>query len=398
MGPWRQRSGRDLRFLSLSVTVLALTLAKVSLPAGGMRAGATTNVVEDPQTIRPEDRRAFEMNRRLARGVNLGLSTNEQDYELIKEAGFNHVRLMIFPFRECLNEPPYTLEPRYLNRIQWALDQCSQRGLAVVLDHHEYQAMKQQPTELHDKFMASWVQLADRFKEAPDTVCFEILNEPDLKLHPYWNDYLREALGIIRQHNSSRIVFVEPIDSANIQNLPDLDLPETDRNLIVSFHYYSPFIFTHQNAGWVKYTTWQYLGGSGTEIWRGIKWEGTQRQQEAIRQDFDQAAEWGRQHRRPLNLGEFGATGVADMESRARYAGFCCSELEARGISWSYFAFSGGFGIYDTETNNWHPLLLEAVMPHPLKRYHQSHEFPYLPEAAQQRESLKNQRYFQWPH
>ena len=187
---------------------------------------------------------------------------------------------------------------------------------------------------------------------------------------------------------------MEPIDSANLENLPDLELPEADRNLIVSFHYYSPFMFTHQNADWVKYTTWRYLGGGGTEVWKGMKWEGTQRQQEAIRQDFDQAMEWGRKHRRPLNLGEFGATGAADMESGARYAGFCCSELEARGISWSYYCFSCDFGIHDAQTKNWHPLLLEAVMPHALKRYHQSHEMPYVPEAAQKRQPCRTKSTF----
>ena len=95
--------------------------------------------------IRPEDQNAFAMNRRLARGINHELSVNEQDYEIIKEGGFNHVRLMIHPFDQCEKQPPYTLKTEYLDQIQRVLDQCTKRGLAVILDHHEYQAMKQDP-------------------------------------------------------------------------------------------------------------------------------------------------------------------------------------------------------------------------------------------------------------
>ena len=84
---------------------------------------------------------------------------------------------------------------------------------------------------------------ADRraLQGAPDDVLFEILNEPNKKLTPeLWNPLLREALAIIRQSNPRRTVVVGPTSWNNIKDLAKLELPEEDRNLIVTVHYYSP--------------------------------------------------------------------------------------------------------------------------------------------------------------
>jgi len=39
-----------------------------------------------------------------------------------------------------------------------------------------------------------------------------------------------------------------------IGHLDELALPEDDRNIIVTVHYYEPFPFTHQSAPWMKET------------------------------------------------------------------------------------------------------------------------------------------------
>ena len=56
----------------------------------------------------------------------------------------------------------------------------------------------------------------------------------------------REVLGVIRQSNPARTVIIGPGDYNEIDYLEQLDLPENDRNIIVTVHYYSPIEFTHQ--------------------------------------------------------------------------------------------------------------------------------------------------------
>ena len=94
-----------------------------------------------------------------------------------------------------------------------------------------------------------WTQISQRYKDQPGEVLFEILNEPNSKLTPeLWNVYLREALAIIRRTNPVRTVVIGPGQWNQVSQLDKLELPEGDRNIIVTIHSYSPMEFTHQGA------------------------------------------------------------------------------------------------------------------------------------------------------
>src|SRR5262249_33926773 len=136
------------------------------------------------------------------------------------------------------------------------------------------------------------------------------------------------------------------------------ELPEQDRMLIATFHYYLPFHFTHQGAEWAK----------GSEKWVGETWTATPEQLKALRADFDKAADWAKKHDRPVFLGEFGAYQKAPMDSRVRWTDAVAREAEARGFSWSYWEFGAGFGIYDPAAGSWREPLRDALLPKSDKR------------------------------
>ena len=62
-------------------------------------------------------------------------------------------------------------------------------------------------------------------------------------------------------------------------------------------------------------------------------------------------------------MGEFGAYEKADMQSRVNWTKFVREEAEARGISWAYWEFGAGFGIYDRKVKAWNKDLLNALIP-----------------------------------
>jgi endoglucanase len=135
--------------------------------------------------------------------------------------------------------------------------------------------------------------------------------------------------------------------------LVKLHLPEQDRRLIVTFHYYQPFQFTHQDAHWVK----------GSDKWKGTTWKGTIEERDALRDAFLKAAAWASERQRPLYLGEFGVHQPADMNSRALWTRAVAREAEKQGFSWSYFDFgSPTFGAYDIAERKWRQPLLRALM------------------------------------
>ena len=79
--------------------------------------------------------------------------------------------------------------------------------------------------------------------------------------------------------------------------------------------------------------------------------------------DLEKAAAWGISHRRPVYLGEFGAYGKADMDSRARWTAFVARTAEEKGLSWAYWEFCAGFGVYDPTAGEWREPLLRALIP-----------------------------------
>ena len=71
------------------------------------------------------------------------------------------------------------------------------------------------------------------------------MNEPNHQMTTNaWNQYLAEALAIIRASNPTRTVVIGPAFSNSIDHLDELRLPAKDRNLIVTVHYYKPMDFT----------------------------------------------------------------------------------------------------------------------------------------------------------
>lgn len=313
------------------------------------------------QTAAPD---AFEQNQRLGRGVNIiGYDpiwrSREQahfqakHFRLLKEAGFNSVRINLHPFRFMDATNQWALAPSWLAVLDWALAHAHQQGLKAILDLHEYEAMGTAPERNKEKFLAFWRQLSAHCAGEPDSVFFEILNEPSRKLTPeLWNQYLKAGLDLIRETNPRRTVIVGPGFWNSIEHLKELELPEADRQLIVTVHYYAPMDFTHQGAPWV-----------GRKDKLGIDWLGTEKELQALARDFDKAQAWAKDHHRPIFLGEFGAYDKAPMDSRARYTASVARAAEQRGWSWAYWQFDSDFVLYDIRRDAWVEPILHALIP-----------------------------------
>ncbi|GIW86233.1 MAG: hypothetical protein KatS3mg108_0557 [Isosphaeraceae bacterium] len=310
---------------------------------------------------------AQEFNKSLGRGLNLGnaleapsegawgLRLRADFFPRIQQAGFQSVRIPIRWSAHAATNAPYTIDPAFLDRVQWAVKQARDHHLKAIINFHHYEELYQNPDSETPRFLALWRQVATAFQDVPVTdLAFEILNEPHGALDDdRWNALIPQALATIRQSNPDRIVILGPAQWNNLSHLDRLILPADDQRLIVTFHYYNPFPFTHQGAAWV----------SGSDAWIGQTWTASNEQLNALRADFDKVAAWARQHRRPIFLGEFGAYSRAPFESRVIWTRTVAREAEARGFSWAYWEFASGFGAFDPQRNQWRQPLLEALIP-----------------------------------
>ncbi len=308
---------------------------------------------------------AFAVNQRLGRGINvLGYDPIWRDksrarfkqeyFKLIREAGFNHVRLNLHPFRDNpgVQDGTGQLRSQYLETLDWAIENALAQGLLVIVDFHEFTAMGKEPAAYKEAFLSTWEILAQRLRNQPSGVLFELLNEPNSNLTPeLWNDYLRQALRVVRKTNPRRIVVIGPGNWNSINKLSELRLPEEDTNIIVTVHYYSPFDFTHQGAA---------FAGRAEKL--GIRW-GSEDDRRAIQADFDTAQQWAEKHNRPIYLGEFGVYDRAPEPDRSQWLQFVAREAERRGWSWAYWQFDGDFIAFDVTKGEWVKPVIEALIP-----------------------------------
>jgi endoglucanase len=300
----------------------------------------------------------------ISRGINLGnwleapqpgewgVEIAPWHFTAIHEAGFDSVRIPVRFSAHANPQPPYTLDADFMVLVDDAVQQGLQNGLQVILDFHHYEEMMETPADHTERFLAIWQQLAERYREAPDTLYFELLNEPHGQLDAnQWNELLAKAVAEIRVSNPERWIIVGGVDFNHVHSLDGLQLPEGER-LIATFHYYEPFQFTHQGAPWV----------AGAEQWSGVQWTGTEEEKQAIVQMLDEALEWSQRHGIPLLMGEFGAITKADASSRQIWTAFAAEQAQRRGFGWIYWDLCGEFRVMDCESGDWDQPLLDALM------------------------------------
>lgn len=315
------------------------------------------------------------MNERLGRGINIGNTFEAptetewgnpwypEYFEMIADLGFQHVRLPVrweTPERSMATAP-YTITPAFLERIQEVVDAALDNNLHIIVNMHHHDALFDDPAGQKERFLSQWSQIAEYFKDYPDMLLFEVLNEPHGNLTPdLWNEFFTDALAEIRQTNPERVVIMGVAEYGGLGGISKLQLPD-DEYIILSPHYYNPFNFTHQGAEWV---------GPDADAWLGTKWNDTEADRETVASEFSYALEFSETHHIPIHVGEFGAYSKADIESRERWTTFLARWFEEQGMSWAYWEFSAGFGIYNPTTDEFNTPLVDALlhneMPDPI--------------------------------
>jgi endoglucanase len=301
----------------------------------------------------------------LGRGINFGnaleapkegewgVTLKDEYFRIIKEAGFSTVRLPVRWSAHARAEAPYAIDAKFAARIDWAIDQALKNKLKIILNVHHYEEVNADPDKHLPRLIGLWEQIAARYKDQPAGLFFELCNEPHSKLNEAkWNAAVPRLLAAVRKTNPTRPVIVGPSQWNSIRGLEKLELPGSDRNLIVTVHYYDPFEFTHQGAPWAK----------DSAKWKGRKWSGSVAEKAAVRSSFEKVAAWSKAQERPIFLGEFGAYQEADMESRARWTRFVVDEAERLGFAWAYWEFCAGFGAYDANAEKWRGELKSALV------------------------------------
>lgn len=311
---------------------------------------------------------AHEINKRLGPGMNIGNTFeampswqspfDSQDLKRIADLGFSHVRIPIRWEREdrSMSSTPYTIYSEFMKTIQSVVDEALKNKLHIIINMHHHDELYADPAGQKARFLSQWQQIADYFKEYPDSLLFELMNEPhDNLTADLWNNYSKEALQVIRKSNPKRCVLLGVAEWGGVGALQSLDIPD-DPNLILTIHYYNPFQFTHQAAEWVE----------GSDAWLGTLWHDTEYERKAVQEDFRVAKQIAKEKNIPVHIGEFGAFSRADMDSRIRWTQYLARWFEQQDFSWAYWEWNASFGIFDPKTGAYRTGLADALLRNPI--------------------------------
>jgi endoglucanase len=270
-----------------------------------------------------------------------GPALQRGDLTWIAAQGFDTVRL---PVRFSAHWDGQ-IDPAFLARVDEVIGWAREDGLKIILDLHHFEALMTDPVGQTPVFQAIWAELGDHYAGAPDDLMFELLNEPNnLLSQDRLPDLYAPVIADLRTQHPDRWIIVGGGNWNNIAGMLALEVPD-DPRIALTFHYYSPFEFTHQRAEWV------------TPVMPASDW-GTDQDKRRLQSDMG----WASGRDLPILLGEFGAYSAADPGQRAAWTATARRAAEAQGFGWCVWALDAGFPIRVPGTDDWVTGMQDALL------------------------------------
>jgi hypothetical protein len=227
------------------------------------------------------------------------------------------------------------------------------------------------------RFISIWQELAKRYKNERDNIIFELLNEIIDAHGDTWNKIARKTIEGIRDIDNERYILLGGPNYNSVNELNSLEIYD-DEYIIYNFHFYEPFLFTHQRASWTPLKdiniNQPYPGKiEGTDKLKTFF--GNQRpvQGKSMTAEtvFDKnflenmlspAVNFIKKTNKELYCGEYGAIDLADLGSRINYM-FDMKELFEKyrigRASWTYKGMN--FSAIDENGNSISEKYIEAL-------------------------------------
>lgn len=289
-----------------------------------------------------------------------------EDIALIRAMGFDYVRLSVDPRPMFHVEQSDQIASDDLTNLDAAVRMLLDQGLAVDLDIYPDEAWKQKlatDDDAVERFADFWRALAAHFGPVDqERIVFEILNEPEGRDRYRWYGVESKLATAIREGAPQNTIIATGAHWSDDDDLVFLE-PLRDSNVIYTFHFYEPHIFTHQGADW-SVNFWHYLRGVpypsdperarkaaelvpdpvhrlevvryGLENWNAVR----------IDAEIAQVDDWAKHWNVPVVCNEFGVyRKYADPKERAAWLTDVRKALEKHGIGWAMWDYNSTFGL-----------------------------------------------------
>ncbi len=292
----------------------------------------------------------------------------QKDLQEIKSLGCDVIRLPINLHAMTNGAPDYQIDPLFFRFLDEVVAGCEELGLALILDNHTFDPFTDTTAAIETPLLKVWAQMAEHYKDWGDFLYYEILNEPHGLDPAVWGKIQLNVLQKIRQIDKKHTIIV---GGANWNDIDSLYLlPEyQDENIIYTFHFYDPFVFTHQGAEWatpslkpLKGIPYPYNPEempacpkelAHTWIAGNLKYDYPKHgNNEALEKQLLKTVEFRNKRGKPVFCGEFGVYNRNSRdEDRVYWYESVRNILEKYAIPWTSWDYRGGFGLFKKDSD-----------------------------------------------
>lgn len=289
----------------------------------------------------------------------------KKDVDFIASVGYDHIRLPVD--EEQLWDEAGNKEPEAFELLHKAIGWARQNKLRVVVDLHILRShhfnAKEKPLwtdpAAQERFSQLWRDLSAELRRYPvDLVAYELMNEPVADDPEDWNKLVEKAVRVVRENEPQRKIVIGSNRWQSVSTFDQLRIPEGDRNIILSFHFYTPMLITHHRASWTAVGKYEgpvdYPGmlvkpedieGLTDDVARIVKGNNGVYDRARLEGLLAKPLALSRKLDLPLYCGEWGAITRCPREARMRWYADVRANLEKHGIAWANWDYKGGFGI-----------------------------------------------------
>jgi endoglucanase len=171
------------------------------------------------------------------------------DFEQIKSLGCDVIRLPINLHYMTGGAPDYIIDPLFYHFLDEAVNWATELNMHLILDNHTFDVTTDTDPNVGFILKKVWTQMAVHYNSSTDLIYYEILNEPHGIADAQWNAIQQQVIDAIRMVDTTHYIVVGPANWNSYTNLDEMPV-FTDSKLIYTFHFYDPFLFTHQGASW----------------------------------------------------------------------------------------------------------------------------------------------------
>jgi len=291
----------------------------------------------------------------------------KKDFERIKSLGVDAIRLPINLHAMTNGAPDYILDPLFLEFLDEVVDWSEELQINLILDNHTFDVNSNTDPAIGDVLVKVWKQMAAHYKNRTGYLFYEVLNEPHGISDALWGSIQQRVIDAIRTEDTFHYIVVGSANWNSYRNLNQMPV-YTDAKLIYTFHFYDPFVFTHQGASWTN-PSMVPLGGvpfpyratdmpaipaslKGTWVESALNNYVNDGTVAKVKSLIDIAVNFKIARNVPVFCGEFGVHIPTSPDAdRVYWYDVVRKYLEEKQIPWTIWDYQGSFGLFEKGSN-----------------------------------------------